>query len=164
MTALQELARRHGVSHIVENVRSAPFIHRHPGNPVLTAAQLPYPSSLVFNCSVIKERGRYLMLFRNDCFPQHGVDFDPRRGKNGWEEKWQKRYHAGVAPADLEDPTRLIGLAREPLLTPEAPYEVEGGYRNNVIFPMAGIVEDDGLVRIYYGAADTHVCLAIAPV
>ncbi|MBN1676071.1 MAG: glycoside hydrolase family 130 protein [Kiritimatiellae bacterium] len=339
MSTLEELARQHGVSHIVEDVHSAPFVTRHEANPVLSAEHVPYPSSLVFNCSVIKEDGKYLMLFRNDIFPApgvpgahdrnfgvaestdgiswtvwpepvfppenapygkpydprlvrlegryymtcccsfgfgpqagtfvtddlrhyemidvsmpcsrntllfpekingkyyrlerpfwqaidsysnenslwigqaystwissspdlihwgqskclinakdvpyanvkigpgatpirtdrgwllliHGVDFDPRRGKNGWEAKWQKRYHAGVALADLEDPTKLIGLSPDPLITPEAPYEVEGGYRNNVIFPMAGIVEDGGTVKIYYGAADAHVCLATAP-
>ena len=38
----------------------------------------------------------------------------------------------------------------------------EGGYRNNVVFPMAGILEEDGEVKIYYGAADTHVCLTTA--
>ena len=28
-----------------------------------------------------------------------------------------------------------------------------------MVFPMAGILEEDGEVKIYYGAADTHVCL-----
>jgi|APTNR8051073442_1049403.scaffolds.fasta_scaffold00293_15 beta-1,4-mannooligosaccharide/beta-1,4-mannosyl-N-acetylglucosamine phosphorylase len=41
-------------------------IRRHPGNPVLSAAQLPYPSTLVFNAGVAKWRGRYVMVFRND--------------------------------------------------------------------------------------------------
>lgn len=92
----------------------------------------------------------------------HGVDFDPARGKNGWEPTWKQRYHAGVALLDLEDPTKLIGLGRTPLITPELPYETEDGFRTNVVFPMAGIVEDDGEVKIYYGAADTRVCLATA--
>jgi beta-1,4-mannooligosaccharide/beta-1,4-mannosyl-N-acetylglucosamine phosphorylase len=26
----------------------------------------------------------------------HAVDFDPARGKNGWEDRWQKRYTAGL--------------------------------------------------------------------
>lgn len=94
----------------------------------------------------------------------HGVDFDPARGKNGWEPVWKQRYHAGVALVDLEDPTRLLGLGQAPLITPETPYETEGGFRNNVVFPMAGILEEDGQVKIYYGAADTRVCLATAHV
>lgn len=28
----------------------------------------------------------------------HAVDSDPARGKRGWEEKWHKRYTAGVPP------------------------------------------------------------------
>jgi beta-1,4-mannooligosaccharide/beta-1,4-mannosyl-N-acetylglucosamine phosphorylase len=93
----------------------------------------------------------------------HGVDFDSSRGKNGWEERWPQRYHGGVALLDLEDPTRLIGLGRRPFLTPEAGYEVEGGYRNNVVFPMTGLVRPDGNVMIYYGAADAVIGLATAP-
>jgi beta-1,4-mannooligosaccharide/beta-1,4-mannosyl-N-acetylglucosamine phosphorylase len=33
-------------------------------------------------------------------------------------------------------------------------------FRNNVIFPGGLIVEDNGEVKIYYGAADTVECLA----
>ena len=90
------------------------------------------------------------------------MDFDARRGKNGWGEAWKKRYTAGLALLDLEDPSKVIGLCREPLLAPEAPYETEGGYRNNVIFPGGMIVEESGEVKIYYGCADTTVCLASA--
>lgn len=93
----------------------------------------------------------------------HGVDFDASRGKNGWEDRWPQRYHAGVALLDREDPTRLIGLGRTPLITPEAKYEVAGGYRNNVVFPMTGLVQPDGNVMIYYGAADAVIALATAP-
>jgi beta-1,4-mannooligosaccharide/beta-1,4-mannosyl-N-acetylglucosamine phosphorylase len=48
------------------------------------------------------------------------------------------------------------------LITPEAPYEISGGFRNNVIFPGGLILEDSGEVKIYYGAADTVQCLARA--
>ena len=65
---------------------------------------------------------------------------------------------------DLEDPRKIIGLHKEPLLVPEAPYEIEGGYRNDVIFPGGMILEDSGEVKIYYGAADTVECLATANV
>lgn len=46
---------------------SAPAcVRRHPGNPVLNAACLPYPSTLVFNAGVAKWHGAYVMVFRND--------------------------------------------------------------------------------------------------
>jgi beta-1,4-mannooligosaccharide/beta-1,4-mannosyl-N-acetylglucosamine phosphorylase len=48
---------------------------------------------------------------------------------------------------------------------PEPPYEYEvNGYRSYTVFPSATILEDDGMVRIYYGAADTSVALATANV
>lgn len=94
----------------------------------------------------------------------HGVHRDPSRGKNGWEPQWQKRYYAGILLLDLDDPYKVIGMSKEPLLTPEASYEVEGGFRNHVIFPTGMILEDDGEMKIYYGAADTVMCLATARV
>ena len=94
----------------------------------------------------------------------HAVDIDMNRGKHGWEDQWPKRYWAGLALLDLEDPTKVVGIYKEPLLAPEAPYEIENGLRNNVIFPGGMILEDSGEVKIYYGAADTVECLATADV
>ena len=94
----------------------------------------------------------------------HTVDVDSSRGKNGWEERWDKRYCAGVMLLDLKNPKKIIGFSKEPLIAPEATYETEGGFRNNVIFPCAMILENSGEVKIYYGAADTVECLAMADV
>jgi beta-1,4-mannooligosaccharide/beta-1,4-mannosyl-N-acetylglucosamine phosphorylase len=101
----------------------------------------------------------------------HGVHRDNTRGKNGWEPQWTKVYFAGLALLDLEDPSRVVAAARQPLLAPQAPYETgEGatpqtnGFRNHVIFPGGMILEDSGAVKIYYGAADTVECLATAHV
>ena len=94
----------------------------------------------------------------------HAVDIDPERGKNGWEPKWTKRYTAGIMLLDLEDPSKIVGMSKEPLIAPEVPYETDEGYRTNVIFPGAMILEDDGEVKIYYGASDAVECLATANV
>jgi beta-1,4-mannooligosaccharide/beta-1,4-mannosyl-N-acetylglucosamine phosphorylase len=94
----------------------------------------------------------------------HVVDFDPQRGKNGWEDRWQKRYTAGIMLLDLDDPRKIVGISRKPLLIPEAEYEISGGFRNHVIFPTGMILEAGGEVKIYYGAADTVTCLATAHV
>jgi beta-1,4-mannooligosaccharide/beta-1,4-mannosyl-N-acetylglucosamine phosphorylase len=94
----------------------------------------------------------------------HAVDIDHARGKNGWEATWQKRYTAGIMLLDLENPARVRGLCKEPLLTPQSSYEVTGGFRNNVVFPGGMILEDNGEVKIYYGAADAVECLATAHV
>ena len=60
--------------------RTSPVITRYP-EPVLTCKDVPYDSNLTFNAGVIKENGRYIMLFRNDygCtreqFEQEGRNF-----------------------------------------------------------------------------------------
>jgi len=130
-----------GNSHLLLGVEDVPFANRKigPGAPPLKTP-----------------RG-WLTLF-------HAVDFDPDRGKNGWEERWQKRYTAGVMLLDLDDPNKMIGVSKKPLMVPEASYEVSGGFRNDVIFPCGMILEESGEVKIYYGAADTVTCLASADV
>ncbi len=96
----------------------------------------------------------------------HAVDKDDSRTGWGWTKDWPKRYSAGLILLDLDEPWRVIGLARQPLLVPEPPqeYETAGGYRDYVIFPGGMILEPDGEVKIYYGAADTVECLATADV
>ena len=65
---------------------------------------------------------------------------------------------------DLEDPSKVIGMSKTPIIAPETPYECDEGYRTHVVFPGGMILEDDGEVKIYYGAADTVECLATAHV
>jgi beta-1,4-mannooligosaccharide/beta-1,4-mannosyl-N-acetylglucosamine phosphorylase len=101
----------------------------------------------------VKTAEGWLLIF-------HAVDTDLSRGKHGWEELWQKRYVAGVMLLDLRNARKVLGVSKSPLLVPEAPYEVGGGFRNNVVFPMGLVIEDSGEALIYYGAADTVVCLA----
>ena len=103
------------------------------------------------------ERG-WLVLF-------HGVDIDELRQGWGWEGNWKKRYSAGLMLLDLDNPYKVIGMAKGPVLVPEPeiPYEAEG-YRDYVIFPGGMVLEDDGSAKIYYGAADTVEALATANV
>jgi predicted GH43/DUF377 family glycosyl hydrolase len=67
-------------------------------------------------------------------------------------------YRVGAALLDLERPwivqSRLPGW----LLSPTEPYERIGDV-GNVVFPCGAIVRD-GRIDIYYGAADTVVCMA----
>ena len=65
---------------------------------------------------------------------------------------------------DLENPYKVIGMSNKPLIAPETDYEVNVGFRQNVIFPGGMILEDNGEVKIYYGASDTVECLATADV
>lgn len=94
----------------------------------------------------------------------HAVTLDTTRGKNGWEDKWQKVYTAGICLLDLEDPSKVIGMYDKPLIAAELPWEADEGFRTHAIFPGGMILEDNGEVKIYYGAADTVECLATADV
>ena len=60
-----------------------------------------------------------------------------------------------------DDPSKVTGLCRKPLLAPVEKYELEG-FRGSVIFPGGMILEESGEVKIYYGGADTVECLATA--
>lgn len=92
----------------------------------------------------------------------HAVDKNKFRRKNGWERSWKKRYCAGIMLLDLEDPSKVVGMSKLPLIAPETYHETQSGFRKHVIFPGGMILEDNGEVKIYYGASDTVECLATA--
>ena len=95
----------------------------------------------------------------------HAVDKEPEgRGQGQWDTWWNKRYTAGIMLLDLENPFKVIGMSKAPLIAPELPHEVDEGFRTNVIFPGGMVLEDNGEVKIYYGASDTVVCVATANV
>ena len=94
----------------------------------------------------------------------HAVELDPSMGKNGWENRWQKKYYAGIMLLDLNDPSKVIGKYDKPLIVCDRDYETENGFRKDVIFPCGNILEDNGEVKIYYGASDTVECMATANV
>ncbi len=58
---------------------SHPCITRHPDNPVLTAEDVPYDATLIFNAGIAKWQDRYVMVFRNDWLPPGDTHF---RGEN----------------------------------------------------------------------------------
>ena len=59
---------------------------------------------------------------------------------------------------DMNDPHKILGRTRGPLLVPRESYEVLG-HVADVVFPSGAVLERDTLL-IYYGAADTTICLA----
>ena len=83
------------------------------------------------------------------------------------EKGWIKIYHAadkndryclGAFLLDKDDPSKILGKTTEPILEPEVDYEIEGFF-GNVVF-TCGCIYEDGIVKIYYGAADDKVCRA----
>lgn len=92
----------------------------------------------------------------------------PIRVRMGDREAWLAIYHGvtrspltyslGALLLDAGDPGRMIARSRDPILAPEAPYEREGFF-GGVVF-TCGLLAEDDLVRIYYGAADGVTAVA----
>jgi beta-1,4-mannooligosaccharide/beta-1,4-mannosyl-N-acetylglucosamine phosphorylase len=136
--------------------RSPDLIHWGEARLLLAVEDVPFANAKIGpGPPPIRTEHGWLALF-------HAVDVGPARGRNGWEPSWRKRYTAGAMLLDLDDPGRVLGVAREPILVPEAPYETEGGFRNDVVFVSGAVLEPDGEVTLYYGAADHVVALASA--
>jgi len=72
-------------------------------------------------------------------------------------------YRLGAALHDLNDPARVIGVSDHWILQPEEPYEI-GGYVPNVVFTCGAVPEEDGTVKIYWGGADTVMCVGTAQI
>ncbi len=71
-------------------------------------------------------------------------------------------YSFGAALLDLDKAWQVRYRGEPYLLAPQAPYERTGDVPN-VAFPCAALVDGDtGRMAIYYGGADTVVCLAFA--
>ena len=70
-------------------------------------------------------------------------------------------YRLGVALHDLKDPAKIIGVGDSWILQPEDPWEVTG-YVHNVVFTCGAIAEPDGSVKIYWGGADSVMCVGTA--
>jgi beta-1,4-mannooligosaccharide/beta-1,4-mannosyl-N-acetylglucosamine phosphorylase len=60
---------------------------------------------------------------------------------------------------DLEKPWKVIACANQPLIVPEASYELTG-FVPGVCFPVGCLCDSaTGRLAIYYGAADTFTAL-----
>lgn len=120
----------------------------------------------------------------------------PIKTKRGWLLMYHGvndaiQYHLGVLLLDLNDPTKILYRADEPIFGPREKYELSGivdiipgvvklleenreaelkallqkaereGFMPQVTFTTAAIVVD-GVVRLYYGASDVFICTATA--
>ena len=69
-----------------------------------------------------------------------------------------RRYAIGAMLLDLEDPQRVLGYLREPLLVPDA--SEREGYVPNVLYTCGGMINGDQLV-LPYGFSDAGVGIAM---
>jgi predicted GH43/DUF377 family glycosyl hydrolase len=71
-----------------------------------------------------------------------------------------RTYRIGAMLLDLEDPTRIVGQLREPLLSPAA--DEQDGYVPNVVYSCGALVHGGTLV-LPYGIGDAAIGFALAP-
>jgi predicted GH43/DUF377 family glycosyl hydrolase len=99
-----------------------------------------------------------------------GIGPPPLRTEHGWlviyhgvkETVAGSIYRVGLALTDLDEPTRLLHRLPGWVLAPLAECERVGDVPN-VVFPCGALHDaDSDEVRLYYGAADTSICLATA--
>ncbi len=96
-----------------------------------------------------------------------GISTPPIRTEKGWLAFYHgvrrtpsgNLYRLGCLLLDLQNPARVIGYTPHFIFGPEEIYERTGDVPN-VIFPCGLILEEDGMLKMYYGAADTHIALA----
>jgi predicted GH43/DUF377 family glycosyl hydrolase len=97
-----------------------------------------------------------------------GAGAVPIRTEKGWLEIYHTVsttcngfiYRLKACLLDLEDPSIVIGYTKNFLLWPELDYEMRGRV-SNVVFACNALAESDGTLKIYYGAADTNIGLAV---
>jgi predicted GH43/DUF377 family glycosyl hydrolase len=98
-----------------------------------------------------------------------GAGAPPVRVPDGWLEIYHGNrqptrtgevgaYYGGAILLDRQDPIGVRRRLIEPLLMPEADFEVTG-FVPNVVFPT-GVVRDGDVLLVYYGAADAATAVA----
>ena len=70
-------------------------------------------------------------------------------------------FRLGAALLDERDPAVVIGRTGASILSPRETYERIGDLPN-LVFSCGAIVEDDGMLRLYYGASNS--CIALGTV
>jgi len=140
--------------------RSPDGVHWGQHKLILTAEENPWSNDKIGpGTPPIRTDAGWLALY-------HGVTLDKSRTGCGWEGNWKKVYNAGAILLDLDEPHKVIGISKEPVLSPDQPYETPegGGMRPNVVFPGGLVAEPDGTCKIYWGAADTVVAAGTAKI
>lgn len=89
----------------------------------------------------------------------------PIKTKDGWlfiycnaNVSDHPEWTISAALLDLNNPKKIIGHAKEPILRPETEAELEGVV-NDVVFPEGAVIVGDELY-VYYGSGDQGICLA----
>jgi beta-1,4-mannooligosaccharide/beta-1,4-mannosyl-N-acetylglucosamine phosphorylase len=74
-----------------------------------------------------------------------------------------ENYYLGAMLLDLENPVKVVAAPTKFILAAEEIYECVGQVPN-VVFTGGAVEMEDGTLNVYYGGADTRVCVATTTV
>jgi predicted GH43/DUF377 family glycosyl hydrolase len=95
-----------------------------------------------------------------------GISAPPIKTAKGWILLYHgvsddAIYRVGAALLDLKDPTIVLARVTDYIFSPMESYEIKGQV-SNVVFPCGATVKD-GIIYMYYGASDSVLNVAAAP-
>ena len=106
----------------------------------------------------IKKKGVWDNIIR-------GVGPTPLKIDEGWlifyhaiSEKELGKYKIGAMILDYKDPTKILYKTTFPVIEPDKKYENEG-FKGGIVYTCGATIKDENLI-LYYGGADTVVCVA----
>lgn len=114
-------------------------------------------------------KGEYSIKIRPDKWDSRkiGAGAPPVKTKDGWlliyygvDDRDASKYHIGAMLLDLHNPTKVLYRSDEPILGPTEEYE-NTGFKPGIAYPCGAIIKGDDLL-VYYGGADSVVCVATA--
>lgn len=140
------------------------FFHR-----IFPNILIDYVDNLDFNGTDGWLKGKYQIKIRPDKWDSRkiGAGAPPIKTKDGWlliyygvDDRDASKYHIGAMLLDLQKPEKVLYRTDAPILQPTESYENEG-FKPGIAYPCGAVVVKDELM-VYYGGADSVVCVATA--
>jgi beta-1,2-mannobiose phosphorylase / 1,2-beta-oligomannan phosphorylase len=128
--------------------------------------QIEYVDSLDFKTNP-NIKSTYLPVRRAKVWDTiiRGIGPAPLKIDEGWlvfyhaiSEREPSKYKIGAMILDYKDPTKILYRSNFPIIEPDKIYENEG-YKQGIVYTCGAIIKDKNII-LYYGGADTVVCVA----
>jgi predicted GH43/DUF377 family glycosyl hydrolase len=140
------------------------FFHR-----IFPNILIDYVDDLNFDGTAGWLKGEYQIEIRKDKWDSRkiGAGAPPIRTDKGWlliyygvDDKDASKYHIGAMLLDLKRPEKVLYRTDTPILQPTEEYE-NTGFKPGIAYPCGAVLVNDQIM-VYYGGADSVVCVATA--